>query len=115
MLRRSVQRAALLLAGCAALIATGCGSTSPAAEMGLRVQREDLVVAAQALRSAEAGVEREARATRAAWPSVVNGLPTSADPSARALINEAAGQAAALKLPAAFTEERSRSLTGVAR
>jgi len=112
--RGSVVRAALLPAGCAALIATGCGSSKTATQTGLRLQREDLVVAAQALRSAETGVEREAQTARAAWPSVANGLPASAPPATRRLIREAALRAGALPLPAPFTEERSRALTGVA-
>jgi hypothetical protein len=113
-LRGSAQRAALLLAGCAALIASGCGSSSKPTETGVRVQREDLIVAAQALRSAATGVEREARATRAAWPAVVDGLPGQASPATRRLVREAALHAAALPLPAPFTEERARALTGAA-
>ncbi len=114
MLRGSARRAALLLAGCAALIATGCGAAGRATETGLRLQREDLVVAAHALGQAEAGVEREARATHAAWPTVVNGLPAHISPATRRPVHEAALRAAALPLPAPFTEERSHALTGVA-
>ncbi len=112
--RGSARRAALLLMGGAALIGAGCGSNSQATETDLRVQREDLVVAAQALRSAGVSVQREARASRAAWPSVVNGLPAPAGARTRKLIGEAAMQAAALRLPPAFSEERSRALTGPA-
>lgn len=113
-MRGPVRRAALLLAGGATLLAAGCGSSSRATDAGLRVQRKDLVVAARALAGAEAGVEREAKATRAAWPAVVNGLPAQADPSARARIHEASLQAAALRPPAPFSEERARGLTGAA-
>jgi hypothetical protein len=113
-LRGSARRAALLLGAGATLLAAGCGSSSQATDAGLRVQREDFVVAARALAGAEVAVKREAKATRAAWPAVVNGLPTQADPSARALVHEASLRAGALSLPAPFSEARARGLTGAA-
>jgi hypothetical protein len=112
--RGPVRRAALLLGCGASLLVAGCGSNSQATNAGLRVQREDLVVAAGALAGAEAGVERETKSARAAWPTIVNGLPARADPSARARIHEASMQAGELRVPTPFSEERARGLTGAA-
>jgi hypothetical protein len=115
----TVRRAALLLLGGAALLvpsfaAAGCGSGSQATSAGLRLQREDLIVTARALAGAQGEAERETAATRAAWPVVANGVPAQLDSRSLAAIENAARQAATLKLPAVFGEARSRGLTGPA-
>jgi hypothetical protein len=102
----------LLLAGGAALLAGGCGSSHRPTPVGLQLQREDLALAARSLIAAEPGVEREARAARASWPLIVNGLPSAGEPAVRARIHEAAVLAKALPLPGPFQEERARALTG---
>jgi hypothetical protein len=111
---RSVRRAALLLLGGAALLAAGCGSSSTASHAGLRLQREDLIAVARTLQGSEGEVAREARATKAAWALVANGLPADVRSIPRAPIAAATGSASALRLPALFEELKARTLTGPA-
>jgi hypothetical protein len=97
-----------------ALALAGCGhSGTVASSTGLRLQREDLIATAQALTTVEARVAGEAAATRTAWPLVANGLPRKND-TAQPLLDAAAGQAEALKLPGLFEERKAATLTGAA-
>jgi len=105
--------AALLLLGGAAL-ATGCGNSQTANTAELRLQREDLLAVSHALSGAQASVNREVAATKAAWPSVVNSLPAHTSAAARASIQAAARRAAQLTLPAVFQERNATALTGPA-
>jgi hypothetical protein len=107
-----LRSAALLLLSCAALATAGCGGSSDASSAGIRVQREDLLAVSHALLRAQASVEREVAATRAAWPLVANGLPSSLPTSARSQIAAAASQAAKVLVPAALAEAQATTLTG---
>jgi hypothetical protein len=111
----AVWAAALVLVGglCAA---SGCGGQAhgraggnPLAE---RVWREDFLLAARALRHTEASVAIEVAAAKSAWPLIVDGLPARALPTTLAHVAEAQARARAVAMPALFTEERSRELTG---
>ncbi len=112
---RRVATAALTLT-LAATAFGGCGSSSrqltPAA---LRLQREDLVAVAAALREVRPETEREVAATKAAWPLIANGLPgdvSSISSAPRAA--DAAEGASRLSLPALFGEQQAATLTGPA-
>ncbi|HEX4436199.1 MAG TPA: hypothetical protein VH061_05325 [Solirubrobacteraceae bacterium] len=107
-----LRRAALLLAGGAALSMAGCGSGTQATQTGLRLQREDLIATAQALGQAQGEVAREVAATKSAWPLVANGLPAEIATEDEAKIATAARLALALKLPGVLDERRSEGLTG---
>jgi hypothetical protein len=67
-----------------------------------------------ALASLTASVDREVKATKAAWPLVANGLPSNPTAAARASIQGAALRARQLPLPPLFGEMRVASLTGPA-
>lgn len=114
MRRRSAHRTALLLASGAASIAVGCGSAHKPTPVGLQLQREDLVLAARTLTSVEPALEREGRASKAAWPLILAGLPPAVGQATRSRIHQSALLAQALPLPVIFGEERARSLTGAA-
>jgi hypothetical protein len=114
-----LRRAALLLASGAAVVsgalgASGCGASSHATEVGLRLQREDLIAAAQALERASGEVAAEAAATKAAWPLVANGVAPGLGAADEAKIVAAGRAAAALKLPTVFGELQAARLTGPA-
>jgi hypothetical protein len=105
-----------LLGSVAAAMLAGCGGSSkqstPAA---LKLQREDLVAVARALKSVEAPVAREVQATKAAWPLIANGLPadtTTISSSRRA--SDAANSAAQLNVPPLVGEAQAAALTGPA-
>ncbi len=114
MLSRSARAAALLLAVSAALLAGGCGSGSTHNPEELRLERADLVVAVRTLAAAEPGVDRLTAAAKTAWSYVADGIPAKADPRLREALDEAALQAAAVRVPALFSEEHARGLTGPA-
>jgi hypothetical protein len=110
---RSSRRAAALLAlGLALLAGSGCGSTSPAVQADLRLQREDLIAAARALARAQRDVAAETRTTKAAWPVVAGGLPASAAGRERASVAAAARGAAAVRVPTLFEQHVAAGLTG---
>jgi hypothetical protein len=108
--------AACAIACLLAVCSLGCGGGSKASTpAALKLEREDLVQAVRALRSAQGPIAREVAATKAAWPLIVNGLPAeiarvSRSPQARA----AAESAGRLRLPALFGEAQARSLAGPA-
>jgi len=97
----------------AAIAIGGCGSHHHN-QAELKLEREDLVAVAHALQRARPAVESELQASKRAWPSVVNGLPTSAGglAGARETIAQAALSAARLPEPKPITETESRYLTG---
>jgi hypothetical protein len=106
----------LLLAGLLAALLTSCGGTSkqstPAAQ---RLEREDLLAASHALKSAEEPVAREVAATKTLWPLIANGLPADTTAISRAQRTAGATQAAGrLKLPRLFSEAQAGTLTGPA-
>jgi hypothetical protein len=106
-MRGAASTAALLLV-CGAL--GGCGHED-STTTGLRLQREDLVLVAHALRQAEGPVARELAAAKAVWAPIARGLP--ADPSAVAgPVRSAAAAARTLPLPALFSEQAAAQLTG---
>jgi hypothetical protein len=90
----------------------GCGGPAPSAT-AVRLEREDLVTVARALQSAAGSVRAEVRATKAAWPFVVNGLPTHGA-LARGHVSAAATAAAGVSVPAIFQEDQAGALTGPA-
>lgn len=105
---------ALLLMSSVAIASSGCGkagSSSTPAEQ--RLQREDLVAVARALKSAEGSVALEVAATKSAWRLTANGLPTSTA-GARAPVAAAAKDAARVVVPALLSEAQAVSLTGPA-
>jgi hypothetical protein len=109
-----VRVAALLLAlGGGGLLCCGCGSAgeSPAA---LRLQREDLIAVARALKRIEAPVDAEVAAAKTVWPSIADGLPRNGVQAKRSLIANAAAKAAATHLATPLGEPDSVSLTGPA-
>ncbi|MGH2905092.1 MAG: hypothetical protein ACRDK7_16135 [Solirubrobacteraceae bacterium] len=137
--RARVLRPATLLLASAAVAAiaagllAGCGSSSgsastPAAE---RLQREDLVAVARALRQAEPSAAREMASARVAWPLVANGLPGAANnglpgtanglpatdtipPATHAALAAASRAAHAILVPPLLRKPAARSLTGPA-
>lgn len=98
------------------LVLAGCGSASkqstPAAQ---KLQREDLLAAARALRSVQQPVAQEVSATKAAWPLIVNGLPGDVATLSRSSnATQAARSAAQLKVPPLFSEGQVSRLSGPA-
>ncbi len=95
--------------------AAGCGSGHKATPAALKLEREDLVATAAALRSMQAPVAREVAATKASWGLIANGLPqdtrvvSSSPAAARALTSSSQ-----LRLPSIFGEAQARELTGPA-
>ncbi|HYM55495.1 MAG TPA: hypothetical protein VES97_09045 [Solirubrobacteraceae bacterium] len=106
--------AALLLLSGAAIAAGGCGRGQAPSPAASRLEREDLIAASRALKSAEGSVATEVAATKAAWRLIANGLPADATTVARAPIQAAAGNAAKLEVPGLFQEAQAVSLTGPA-
>jgi hypothetical protein len=114
-----VRTAALLLVSVAAVaIATGalmgCGAGRPTTPAELKLEREDLIAVAHALRSSEAPVGREVADAKAAWPLVANGLATTISPSVRPPVVAAGESAAKIELPTLLQEEQAATLTGPA-
>jgi hypothetical protein len=110
---KAVRGAARLLLCAVAIAAAGCGTNAPS-PAAARLRREDLIAVSRALQGTESSVLKEVAATRAAWPLVVNGLPTDALASARAPIAAALRSAEGIQTPALFEEAEARSLTGPA-
>lgn len=106
--------ALLLVSGAAALAAGGCGSGRHATPEGLQVQREDLIAAAHALSEGQRSVDAEVAATKAVWPSILKGLPAEISSLPMGRIEKAQREAAAIEVPAIFTEAGAQSLTGPA-
>jgi len=105
-----------LLCSVAAALLAGCGGagkhSTPAA---LKLEREDLLAVTRALRSVEAPVAQEVRATRAAWPSIANGLPRDTTAiSGSQLVADASASASRLIVPQLFSEAQAATLTGPA-
>ena len=102
-----------LLLGVAVGALTGCGSKQPT-RAELKLEREDLIAFAGALKSVEPTVMREVQATKRAWPLVVNGLPSGSLAAVRAPVTAATQSAADIKTPALLREKQDSSLTGPA-
>jgi hypothetical protein len=97
------------------LAASGCGSGSSSThEAAARLQREDLIAVAHALAGVERQVGHEVAATKAAWPTVANGLPTSTSAADVSRIRAAAHSAASLELPTILKAGQTNTLTGPA-
>jgi hypothetical protein len=95
-----------------AIAAAGCGASHSATPAALRVERADLITVCHTLNAVEPAVAGEVAATKAAWPLLINGLPSTNNAAARSPIITAAARAAALRVPPLFEERRSASLTG---
>jgi hypothetical protein len=94
----------------------GCGgggvvSTTPT---GLRLQRDDLVVVARALKAVQRETAQEVQATKAAWRSVADGLPEHTASVPASLIRAAAHRATTMRNPGLLEERKALSLTGPA-
>jgi hypothetical protein len=101
---------AALLACAVALASCGHENATPA---GLRLQREDLVLACRELQRAEGPVARELAAAKAVWPKVSRGLPP--DPATvMPALRAAEAAAAAVPLPPLFSEQTAVEFTGPA-
>lgn len=96
----------------AALVLAGCGGGRKPTPRELALERADLVLVCRALSAVEQPVAGEVAATKAAWPLVVNGLPSGTSAVSSPAIALAAQRAAALKLPALFEEGEAASITG---
>jgi hypothetical protein len=107
-----VRYAALLLLGCAALAAAGCGSGEGASPTQLRLEREDLLAVAHALQRAQGSVSSEVASTKVAWPLVAHGLPADTATIARPPIDAATAGAGKLEMPGLFEETQAATLTG---
>ncbi len=92
----------------------GCGKSASASPAELALQREDLVFVARALQSLEGQTNSEVAATKAAWPSVANGLPRRKSGLYTAHVREAIETAEHLQLPTLFDEQQAAALTGAA-
>ncbi len=112
-MRAAARTAALVLLGASALAVAGCGSakTSPAE---LALEREDLVFVAQELRSLEGPANAEVAATKAAWPSIHDGLPDRSSGLYGPAIRAASESAERLTLPTLLEERNAAALTGPA-
>jgi hypothetical protein len=92
---------------------SGCGSSGRSAAE-LKLEREDLIAVARALRIAKPSVESALAAGRSAWPLLVNGLPS--DPKAlartRPPVAAAAASAAKIPIPPPLTRAQFVLLTG---
>jgi hypothetical protein len=106
----------VLSAALLALVLTGggCGSStshSPSSPE-LKLQRAQLLLVSEGLRSAQAGVWGEVKASRATWPEIAKGLPSSFPGRLRQAIAHASISAGRL-LKARFLASSNR-LTGPA-
>jgi hypothetical protein len=119
--RALIQRALLferaLLFGVLAVLAggvlAGCGSSAShggPSSRELALERTQLVQVSAGLRQVEPAVLDEVGASRAAWPSIANGLPRALTPALRAAVARASAKAAALPVPTFLAEPRR--LTG---
>jgi hypothetical protein len=111
---RSARPAALALALAAALAAGGCGKGKKPSAVGLRLQREDLVLVARQLAQVQGEATLETRATKAAWPLLAHGLAPGRSGIIRPQIAAVLPIAAKLALPALFHGGRGEALTGPA-
>jgi hypothetical protein len=104
---------AIAMACAVALAASGCGgggeSSTPAE---LKLEREDLIAVARALRAAEGPVAGEVATAKRAWPLIAGGLPAGS--SARVPVAAAQAAAARIAMPAPMQEASAGSLTGPA-
>jgi hypothetical protein len=111
--RRAVYRAALLVLGLAAIVLGGCGGKTKAQQaMRQGLEREDLAAVAHTLSKTSPQIRAEVAATKAAWPLVVNGLPTDLSAIPRPPIDAATASAARLRTPALFEEHAATAITG---
>ena len=104
--RAAARAAALLALGCVAVALAGCGGSSTTSPAELALEREDLVFVTRALQGVQPQTEAEVAATRAAWPLVVNGLPTGSSGLDRPRILTAAEESAGGWCCRALLDER---------
>ncbi len=112
--RRVARLAAPALIVGAVFAIAGCGSGAHATAPESRLERGDLVAVAHALSAAEPAVQSEVQATKAAWPLIIDGLPTDIRKLPRTPVRIATERASALHLPSIFEEHHAASLTGPA-
>jgi len=103
----------LLLCSGIALLAGCGGSGAQSRPAALKLEREDLVAASRALKSATTPVVADVAATKSAWPLIANGLPADLGGlSGSEQVARATRAAAQLRLPPQFGEAQARTLTG---
>jgi hypothetical protein len=101
----------LAFLGGLALIAGGCSSGTTATPAATHLEREDFASVSRALTGMASSIGVEVRATKAAWPTIANGLPSPLGARSRGAIQAAQASARSVRLPALFDEVRSASLT----
>jgi hypothetical protein len=99
-----------------AVLLAGCGSSGRPTPQALQLERADLIAVCRALGAARPAAVSEVLATKAAWPLIVDGLPSSTSAGARptAAIRLAVERADALRVPGLFEERQATALTGAA-
>ena len=96
----------------AAITIAGCGSSAKATQQALQLERADLVAVCRALSAVRPAAVSEVTATKAAWPLIVNGIPTDTSTIPRPAIQLAVKRAAALRVPGLLEERQAAALTG---
>jgi hypothetical protein len=110
--RARILAALTALAAIALLAGCGGGSSHTPSSAELALERSRLVLASNWLHALEAPVRREVAASRAAWPAIANGLPTTPSGSLRHAVASASAAARALVEPRFMAD--ARTLTGPA-
>lgn len=95
-----------------AVAIAGCGSSAKATPQALALERTDLIAVCRALSAARPAAVSEVAATKAAWPLIVNGIPTDTSTISRAAIQRVVRRAEALRVPGLFEERQAAVLTG---
>jgi hypothetical protein len=103
---------AIVVVALASLALAGCGAGATATPAASHLEREDLIAVARTLAAARPAVEEEVAAAKAAWRSIVDGLPAGNGTAARAPVLHARAAASKLTLPPLFGEVRAAAITG---
>lgn len=105
----------LAIAGIVVAVVVGGHGSPTEAELGQR--RAHLAYVARGLRRVESDVKRELASTKAAWPAIAHGLPTTAGSSLLARVATATHDAEALPSPQFVTllDELVGPAAGIAR
>jgi len=110
--KTTARGAATLALSAMALISAGCAGTRHVAPRELALERADFVAVSRALSDLEPAVRAEVTASKAAWPSLVDGLPRDVRALPQATIRLAGQRAAAIGQPGVFGEREGAELTG---
>jgi len=110
--KTTVRAAALLALSAVALLSAGCSGARHVAPGELGLERADFVAVSRALSALEPAVRSEVAASKAAWPSLLDGLPRDVRALPQATIRLAAQRAGAIGQPGVFGEREAAELTG---